>query len=404
MGNKRVKKRGPKPVRQSIWTRESGIDWLLVLIVAVLLVFGLIMLYSASSYNSQLKFHTSSWYVKRQLINTVIGIAAMFGVSFIPLGFFKRIAIPSYILSIIAMLLVLTPLGIESLGARRWIDLKVVTMQPAEILKIAIILMLSLFIAKFTRNLDNWRVYVTGFVIYAFGCILTLFITDDLGTTIIIFGMGFVMLLLGTPYIRYSVITALVAIAAVVGVVLIKPTKRVRVEAWLDLDKYSDGIGYQITQALTAIGSGGFFGKGLGKSTQKMGFVPESENDMIFSIICEELGILGGIILIVLVVLLIWRMKKIYDRTKDTFARLLVAGVASHIAIQTFVNIAVVTSLIPNTGVPLPFVSYGGTAVIFLLAEIGMVLGVGRLKEEDPDTKRQEYLKKDRERSVIYFQ
>ena len=404
MGNKRIKKRGPKPVRQSIWTRESGIDWLLVLIVAVLLVFGLIMLYSASSYNSQLKFHTSSWYVKRQLINTMIGIAAMFGVSFIPLGFFKRIAIPSYILAIIAMILVLTPLGIENLGARRWIDLKVVTMQPAEILKIAIILMLSLFIAKFTRNLDNWRVYVTGFVIYAFGCILTLFITDDLGTTIIIFGMGFVMLLLGTPYIRYSVITALVAIAAVVGVVLIKPTKRVRVEAWLDLDKYSDGIGYQITQALTAIGSGGFFGKGLGKSTQKMGFVPESENDMIFSIICEELGILGGIILIVLVVLLIWRMKKIYDRTKDTFARLLVAGVASHIAIQTFVNIAVVSSLIPNTGVPLPFVSYGGTAVIFLLAEIGMVLGVGRLKEEDPDTKRQEYLKKDRERSVIYFQ
>ena len=404
MRNKRVKKKGPKKVRQSIWTRESGIDWMLVLIVAILLVFGLIMLYSASSFTSQEKFHSSSWFVKRQLISTVIGIAAMFAMTFFPLRFLRKLAVPAYILGILAMFLVLSPLGLESLGARRWIDLKFITMQPAEILKIAIILTLAWYITKFIRNLDNWRVYVVGFAIYAIGCILTLFVTDDLGTTIILFGMGFIMLLLGSPHVRYSVITALVAVVAVVGVVLIKPTKRVRVEAWLDLEKYSNDISYQITQALTAIGSGGFFGKGLGKSTQKMGFVPESENDMIFSIICEELGIMGGIILIVLVVLLLWRMKKIYDRTKDTFGRLLVAGVASHIALQTFVNIAVVSSLIPNTGVPLPFISYGGTAVIFLLAEIGMVLAVGRLKEEDPDKKRQEYLKKDRERSVIYFQ
>ena len=404
MGVKRIKQRRPKPVRPSIWTRESGIDWLLVLIVIVLLVFGLIMLYSASAYNSQITFGTSGWYVKKQLLSTLIGIAAMFGVSFIPIKIWRVAAVPSYILAMIAMLLVLSPIGIENLGARRWLDLKFISMQPAEILKIAIILTLSLYIAKFIRHLDNWRVYIVGFAIYLIGCGLTLFVTDDLGTTIIIFGMGFIMLLLGTPRVRYSVITALVAIAGVVGIILIKPTKKVRVDAWLHLDQYADDLGYQITQALTAIGSGGVFGKGLGKGTQKMGFVPESENDMIFSILCEELGIIGGIIFILLVVLLIWRMKKIYDRTKDTFARLVVAGVASHIALQTFVNIAVVTSLIPNTGVPLPFVSYGGTATVFLLAEIGMVLGVGRLKEEDPEAKRKEYLKKDREKSVIYFQ
>ena len=225
-----------------------------------------------------------------------------------------------------------------------------------------------------------------------------------LGTTIIIFAMGIVMLLVASPRVRYILITVGVALAAVIGIILIKPNKRVRVESWLHLEQYSDGIGYQITQALYAIGSGGIFGKGLGKSTQKMGFVPESENDMIFSIVCEELGIIGGIILILLVVLLVWRMKKIYDRTKDIFGRVVVAGVATHIAVQTFVNIAVVSNLIPNTGVPLPFISYGGTAVVFLLAEVGLVLAIGRMKEEDPVDKRNEYYQRDKERGVIYFQ
>ncbi|MDO4530043.1 MAG: FtsW/RodA/SpoVE family cell cycle protein, partial [Lachnospiraceae bacterium] len=200
------------------------------------------------------------------------------------------------------------------------------------------------------------------------------------------------------------VITIVVALAAVVGVILIKPNKLVRVKAWMHLDQYSDDIGYQITQALYAIGSGGIFGKGLGKSTQKMGFVPESENDMIFSIICEELGIIGGIILILLIVLLIWRMKKIYDKTDDIFGKVMVAGVATHIAMQTFVNIGVVSNLLPNTGVPLPFMSYGGTAILFLLAEIGIVLAVGRVKQKDPVDKRKEYYRRDKERGVIYFQ
>ena len=383
---------------------NSGIDWLMVLCVVVLLVFGLIMLYSASSYDSQIKFGTSSWYVKRQLIATVIGLIVMIAISFVPVRFWKKAAVPIYILAVIAMLLVLTPIGEEYLGARRWLNLKIISVQPSEILKIAMVCAMAYFITRFIKFMGDWRIYLIGFSICLLGCVLTLFITDDLGTTIIIFAMGFIMLLVSNTKIRYLIITAAVSVAAVVGVIFLKPNKMVRVQSWLHLEQYSDDIGYQITQALYAIGSGGFFGKGLGKSTQKMGFVPESENDMIFSIICEELGILGGLFLIILIAFLIWRMKKIYDRTQDLFGRLIVVGVAAHIAIQTFVNIAVVTNLLPNTGVPLPFMSYGGTAVVFLLVEIGMVLAVGRTKPEDPEKRRSDYYQRDKERGVIYFQ
>ncbi len=404
MSNKKEKK---KTARKKIMKNFNGggIDWMLILIVVVLLVFGLIMLYSASSYNSQIKFGTSAWYVKKQITSTLIGIVGMFVIAFIPLAFWRKAAIPLYIVGVISVLLILTPLGGEEInGAKRWLDLKVISVQPAEILKVALVAAMAFFITKFIKYLDNWRIYLVGLAICLIPVALTLFITDDLGTAIIIFAMGFVMLLVAAPRVRYLLLTLLAGIVGVVGIILIKPNKRVRVESWLHLDQYSDDIGYQITQALYAIGSGGIFGKGLGKSTQKMGFVPESQNDMIFSIVCEELGIIGGIILIVLVILLIWRMKKIYDRTKDVFGRVIVAGVSTHIAIQTFVNIAVVSNLIPNTGVPLPFISYGGTAVIFLLAEIGMVLAVGRYKQEEPVDKRKEYYRRDKERGVIYFQ
>lgn len=385
-------------------TGGSGIDWLLVLIVIILLGFGLIMLYSASSYNSQIKFGTSSWYVRRQMIATALGIAAMFGVAFIPLNFWKKAAAPVYVLGIVAVLLVLSPLGEEYLGARRWLNLRFISLQPSEILKIAVVLATAAFISKFIKYMDNWKMYAVCFSFSLVGSLLTMFVTDDLGTAIIIFAMGFVMLLVSGTKLRYLLITVAAAAAGVAGIILLKPNKMVRVQAWRNLEQYSDDIGYQITQALYAIGSGGIFGKGLGKSTQKMGFVPESQNDMIFSIICEELGIIGGIMLIVLVVLLIWRMKKIFDKTTDIFGRVIVAGISTHIAVQTFVNIGVVSNLIPNTGVPLPFISYGGTAVLFLLVEVGMVLAVGRAKQEDPEKKRQEYYRRDKERGVIYFQ
>ena len=391
------KRAAAKPVKGSI-------DWVLVMIVLALLVFGLVMLYSASSYEASIKFHNPSYYVVKQLISTVIGLVVMAVVALIPHKFFEKIAILVYLVAVAAMILVKTPLGFEANGAYRWLDLKFVTVQPSEIMKVALVLVLAMLLSRYVNYLGDIKMYLIVMGLCVVAVALTVFITDDLGTGIIMFAMGFIMIFVASKKIRYLIITLVVFLAGGVSYVLLRSTKRVRVQAWLNLEKYADDIGYQITQALYAIGSGGLLGKGLGKSTQKLGFVPESENDMIFSIICEELGIIGGIILIALVALLLWRMKKIFDSAADLYGKVVVAGVAAHIAIQTFLNIAVVTNLLPNTGVPLPFISYGGTAVIFLLIEIGLVLSVSRVHAPTVEEKRMSYYEQDREREASYYQ
>ena len=391
------KRAAAKPVKGSI-------DWVLVMIVLALLVFGLVMLYSASSYEASIKFHNPSYYVVKQLISTVIGLVVMAVVALIPHKFFEKIAILVYLVAVAAMILVKTPLGFEANGAYRWLDLKFVTVQPSEIMKVALVLVLAMLLSRYVNYLGDIKMYLIVMGLCVVAVALTVFITDDLGTGIIMFAMGFIMIFVASKKIRYLIITLVVFLAGGVSYVLLRSTKRVRVQAWLNLEKYADDIGYQITQALYAIGSGGLLGKGLGKSTQKLGFVPESENDMIFSIICEELGIIGGIILIALVALLLWRMKKIFDSAADLYGKVVVAGVAAHIAIQTFLNIAVVTNLLPNTGVPLPFISYGGTAVIFLLIEIGLVLSVSRVHAPTMEEKRMSYYEQDREREASYYQ
>ncbi|MBO4835881.1 MAG: cell division protein FtsW [Lachnospiraceae bacterium] len=385
-------------------TVRGSIDWMLVAIVLALLVFGLVMLYSASSYEAQIKFSTPIYYVKKQLIATVLGLFVMFLTVLIPHKVIEKLAIPLFIVAIVLMGLVRSPLGFEANGAYRWLDFKFITVQPSEVLKVALIITLAMLLSRFVQYLGDIKMFliVMGINIIATG--LTAFLTDDLGTAIIIFVTGFIMIFLASRKVLYLLITLIVVFGGGVGYVLLRSTKRVRVEAWLNLEKYADDIGYQITQALYAIGSGGLLGKGLGKSTQKLGFVPESENDMIFSIVCEELGIIGGIVLIILFALLIWRMKKIFDQAPDLYSKLIVAGVSTHIAIQTFLNIAVVTNLLPNTGVPLPFISYGGTAVIFLLIEIGLVLGVSRVRKPTPEEKRKDYYEQDRERGATYYQ
>lgn len=384
---------------------KGSIDWMMVIIVLALLVYGLVMLYSASSYQAQIKFQNPAYYVIRQTLFTAGALVLMFLTAMIPHKWIEKLAIPAFIIAVVAMALVKTPLGYEVNGAVRWLNINnKITIQPSEILKVAMIIILATLLSRFVNYLGDIKMYaiVMGITLLSAG--LTAFLTDDLGTAIIIFAMGFVMIFVASKKLKYLIITLIGVLGGGVAYVILRSTKRVRVQAWLNLEKYADDIGYQITQALYAIGSGGLFGKGLGKSTQKLGFVPESENDMIFSIICEELGIIGGIVLIILIALLLWRMKKIFDNAADLYSKVVVAGVAAHIAIQTFINIAVVTNLIPNTGVPLPFVSYGGTAVIFLLIEIGMVLGVSRVHAPTIEEKRMSYYEQDREREASYYQ
>lgn len=359
-----------------------GFDWTLVFIVVVILIFGLIMLYSSSSYSAQVNNRPDTWYVRRQLVPIIGGLVLMVAVAFIPNSFWKKMSAFIYAVGFISVLMVYSPMGIEVNGARRWVDLGPFTLQPAEIIKIGVILMMAYLLCKWitTINDNPKQVFLVALVDFAAAGEIG-FVTDDLGTAIIVFAMGLIMMIVANIRAKYIFIIIAVIVAAGALLLFSAPYRMDRVHAWMDLEAYSDTIGFQILQGLYAIGSGGLFGKGLGKSTQKLGSIPESQNDMIFSVICEELGIIGGIILIILIVLLILRMKKIYDESRDLYGKVVVAGVAGHIAMQTIINMSVVTNLIPNTGVPLPFISYGGTAILFQLIEVGLVLQVARENE-----------------------
>lgn len=369
-------------------TSEYYFDYSLVFIVLFLLGFGLIMVYSASSYEASISEklnYDAAYYLKKQLQSTLIGLVAMIVVSRIPYHFWERFAVMGYAVSVILILLVLTPLGYEANGARRWLRVGI-SIQPAEIAKLAMILFLASFICKLGRGIRTRKGFLLVLGVPLPICALVWFITENMSSAIIIFGIAFLMLFVASPdYKPFVIIGALgVAVIAVAVFALTQldasqlGVRGARILAWLDPEAYASGKGFQTLQALYAIGSGGIFGKGLGQSMQKLGFLPETQNDMIFSIVCEELGLFGGIAIILMFLLLIWRFMIIANNASDLFGALLVVGVLGHIAIQVILNIAVVTNTIPNTGISLPFISYGGSSVLFLLIEIGLVLSVAR--------------------------
>lgn len=347
--------------------------------VVILLLFGLVMLYSTTSYNAQIKYGDSMWFVRKQILAMGIGIAAAIVATFIPTKVWKTgISTVLYLISVAMVFLVLTPLGIESNGARRWFELASFSVQPAELVKCGLILFMAMFISKYKEVLSNLRAYILGIIFPTIGAAVIGVVTKDLGSAIIVFGIGIIMLLVVVPKTRFIWATLVIAAGGAAALVLTSPFRMERIYAWLDVEKYAGDESYQIMQSLYAIASGGFLGKGLGKGTQKLGFVPESQNDMIYSIVVEELGIMGGLLLLALILLLLWKLMELYKESEDTFGKMLIVGVVSHIGIQTFINTAVVTGLIPNTGVPLPFISYGGSQVIVILIEIGLVMSVAR--------------------------
>ena len=365
---------------------EHYFDYSLLFIILFLTGFGLVMIYSASAYDAAGQMDNEYYYLTHQGFAVVLGIIGMFVISVIPYHFWERFAVLGYGVSMVLILLVLTPLGIEANGARRWLNLGI-SVQPAEIAKLAMILFLSSMICKMGRNIRTGRGFwfILGMALPH--CILVWKITDNMSSAIIIFGIAFLMLFVASPdYKRFVGIGAVCVVGAVLLVYMITKMSSFegagfRVEsiaAWLDPEAYASGKGFQTLQALYAIGSGGIFGKGLGQSIQKLGFLPEQQNDMIFSIICEELGLFGGIAVILIFVLLIWRLMVIANNASDLFGALLVVGVMGHISIQVILNIAVVTNTIPNTGISLPFISYGGSAAMFMLLEMGLVMSVAR--------------------------
>ncbi|MBP5223280.1 MAG: cell division protein FtsW [Lachnospiraceae bacterium] len=353
-----------------------------------LIAFGLIMIYSASSYTAFNDYNDQAFYLKRQAIAAAIGLVAMIVVSRIPYHFWERFALLGYMASVVLIFMVLTPLGVESHGARRWIALpgmRGFNLQPAEVAKVAMILFLAVLVCKMgsaVRTLKGFAIMIGAPLPIA---VLIWKVTDNLSSALIVMAIAALMIFVVSPdYKKFIILVLLVAAAAIGLVLLIKYTdvlgsfraKRIRV--WLDPESDADDTGFQTLQALYAIASGGIWGKGLGQSMQKLSFLPESQNDMIFSIICEELGLFGAAAIMLMFVLLIWRMMIIANNAPDLFGGMLVVGVIGHIAVQAILNIAVVTNTIPNTGISLPFISYGGSAIIFLLIEMGLVLSVAR--------------------------
>lgn len=367
---------------------EYFFDYTLLFIVLFLLGFGLIMVYSTSSYEASISAnlkYDEAYYLKHQAFAAVMGFFAMIVVANIPYHFWERFATLGYFVSAILIVLVLTPLGIEANGARRWLNLGL-SVQPAEIAKLCMILFLASFICKMGKGIRTGRGFWMVLMIPVPICVMVWKITNNMSSAIIIFGIALLMLFVASPdYKRFILMGAagVAAVAALVFAIIQMEHSDLgfrggRILAWLNPEDYASGTGFQTLQALYAIGSGGIFGKGLGQSMQKLGFLPEAQNDMIFSIICEELGLFGGIAVILLFVLLIWRFMVIANNSSDLFGALLVVGVMGHIAIQVILNIAVVTNTIPNTGISLPFISYGGSSVMFLMVEIGLVLSVAK--------------------------
>lgn len=378
--------RRPRRNRQKKAKGTQHFDYTLLTVVLFLLCIGLVMLYSVSSYDANLTFDDSAYYIKNQLKNTVVGIVGMFVIMNIDYHRLEKWAMPAYIVSAVLIALVITPLGYEANGARRWLNLGV-SLQPAEVAKVGLIIFSAARVCKMgIRRLSDPKGIFQLMAPAALIGVMVWQITDNLSSAIIIMGICAVMVYIATPgykpYIILVLGTVLLASLVVLlvskGVLTEELSYRFgRVRAWVYPEAYASTTAFQTLQALYAIGSGGVFGKGLGESLQKQ-FVPEAQNDMIFAIICEELGLFGAVLIIFLFIVLVWRIQIIVSNSSDLFGAMLSIGVMAHIAIQVILNLAVVTNTIPNTGISLPFISYGGSSVVFLLAEIGIVLSVAR--------------------------
>ena len=351
-------------------------DYTLLVIVFLLVAVGLVILYSTSAYNGDVKFHDSFYYLKKQVFATILGLVMMFWVAGIDYHVWQQFAAVCY-LAAVGLSIAVMLFGKEYNGSQRWLSLGPFSFQPSEFAKVALIIFLSWIVTKHAKTIAKtgtmfrivlWMLPIVGLV----G-------TNNLSTAIIILGIGVVLVFVASP--RYAQFVGMGVLGcAFMGIFLALESYRLeRLAIWRNPENYEKG--YQTLQGLYAIGSGGLFGTGLGNSVQKLGFVPEAQNDMIFSIICEELGLVGAAFIVFLFLILIWRFFLIATHSRDLFGALIASGAMAHMMIQVILNIAVVTNTIPNTGITLPFISYGGTSVVFLLIEMGLVLSVSSLVE-----------------------
>ena len=360
--------------------RRGGLDQPFAALTLLLLTIGVVMVLSASyarAYYSEATGHNAAYYFMRQLGFALAGVGAMYARSLFPMRFYRRMSF--IVLAGAVGLLALVPfIGVSQGDAKRWISLGFTTFQPSEIAKIGVILYFAALICKFKGRMRTVRYGILPFAGVLLVVVALLVMEPHFSAAIIIIAIGAVMLFLGGVRL-YWFVGALVAAGAALGVVMtFFPYASSRISTWLDPFANTSGNGYQIVQSLYAIGSGGLFGLGLGQGRQKYLYLPEEHNDFIFPVVCEELGFVGAIAILILFALLVVRGYWLALHMRDRYSFLVTAGITTLLAIQVFLNVAVVTNLVPCTGISLPFFSYGGTALLIQLAEMGIVLSASR--------------------------
>ncbi len=359
---------------------KKPLDFTLLITVFILLGLGIITVLSASSPTSLSETGSSYKYVNKQIFSAVIGIILMFTLSKVDYKIWQRKYMLIYTFCIILLLSVVIS-GAAAGGATRWLDLGFISFQPSEIAKVGIIIF---YAALLTRNRDKLKSITDGFIkplLWLLPIIgIVLILQNHFSATLVICALAVILMVLAGCRIRYFVIIGAPIVALGISVLLFKG-QGFRLQRFITfLDPWQDAIGdgWQIVQSLYAIGSGGIFGVGLGESKQKYLYIPEPHNDFIFAVLAEELGFIGCALVIVLFAVLVWRGITIAMKAPDMFGNLLAAGITSMIAMQVLINIAVVTASMPVTGMPLPFFSYGGTALMIMLASVGILLSVSR--------------------------
>lgn len=391
-----MKKTSPKNLRKNnirnfenkeieeIIINKGKIDSTIAISMIILVILGSIMVFSASYYFAETKIGDITHFFKKQAIFAGIGfLLVFFVISKVDWRVFKKFSWFLYILFCFFSFLVLF-IGIEAKGAKRWLGVGPFQFQPSELTKVGLILFLSRYLDENKNILNTWG----GFLKACFwvGIPFVLIGVENASTAIILGVIGMSIIFVASPRIDYFIAMAGAGVAGLVGMFTFGAKFRMaRLEAWLNpfAEGVSSDVGFQTVQSLYAIGSGGFFGLGLGQSRQKLGFIPEGHNDIIFSVICEELGIFGAFVFIALFAMIIWRGYIIAIKAPKTYMTYVCTGITTMIAVQVVLNIAVVTNTIPNTGIPLPFVSYGGTSLIILMASTGILLNFSRYFTND---------------------
>lgn len=363
-------------------TKRAGMDISFLALVVILLAIGVTMVLSASFARAYfdpggVTKGKATYYFIRQFIFAALGVAAMIICSRLPVGFYKRFSMPVLIAAVILLMLV-PIIGTNANGAKRWIGLGAFTIQPSEIAKIGIILAFASMICARRGRMKSFRYGILPFAAILAAIVGLLVLEPHFSASIIIVAIGGVMLFLGGARLVWFIAAAVAAGGGIAVLLTMFPYASTRITTWRDPFASTSDEGYQIVQSLYSIGSGGLTGLGLGQSRQKYLYLPEEHNDFIFSVVCEELGFIGALLILTLFALLIVRGYWIALHSTDRYGFLVAAGITTLLAIQVILNVAVVTNLVPCTGISLPFFSYGGTALLMQMAEMGIVLSISR--------------------------